>query len=181
MGQAGMRGRARAVLARSVAVLRGDAPGVRGRSESVRRSDFVRRAIGRGVSDANRKGASCDYGSSRERADRTVPGPRRVGCRRGAGRTTPTTSPRAASPPPPAEWPRKHGDVEDLRETAEKSAGLGVGEIVDHYARCSGRSTSPRADRPLLWRLFVELLLDRGGGRAGVAMSPAPQKGGSWR
>jgi len=30
------------------------------------------------------------------------------------------------------EWPRKHGDVEEMRETAEDSAGLGVQEIVDH-------------------------------------------------
>ena len=32
------------------------------------------------------------------------------------------------------EWPRKRGDVEELRETAEASAGLGVREIVDHYS-----------------------------------------------
>src|SRR5205085_1219102 len=31
------------------------------------------------------------------------------------------------------EWPRKQGDVEALRDTAEASAGLGVQEIVDHY------------------------------------------------
>jgi len=31
------------------------------------------------------------------------------------------------------EWPRKQGDVEQIRETAEASAGLGVQEIVDHY------------------------------------------------
>ena len=33
------------------------------------------------------------------------------------------------------EWPRKEGDVEEMRETAEASAGLGVQEIVDHYAQ----------------------------------------------
>jgi hypothetical protein len=37
------------------------------------------------------------------------------------------------------EWPRKHGDVEEMRETAEESAGLGVKEIVDY---CEG--TDPR-------------------------------------
>ena len=76
------------------------------------------------------------------------------------------------------EWPRKQGDVEQMRETAETSAGLGVQEIVDHYAALIGELTQP----PVLighsyGGLFVELLLDRGLGRAGVAMSPAPPKG----
>ena len=76
------------------------------------------------------------------------------------------------------EWPRKQGDVEEIRETAEQSAGLGVNEIVDHY-----EGLIRRLDRPPLLighsygGLFVELLLDRGLGRAGVAMSPAPPKG----
>ncbi len=76
------------------------------------------------------------------------------------------------------EWPRKHGDVEELRESADESAGLGVQEIVDHYAALIGELAQP----PVLighsyGGLFVELLLDRGLGRAGVAMSPAPPKG----
>jgi pimeloyl-ACP methyl ester carboxylesterase len=76
------------------------------------------------------------------------------------------------------EWPRKQGDVEEMRETAEESAGLGVNEIVDHYEGLIGRFERP----PVLighsyGGLFVELLLDRGLGRAGVAMSPAPPKG----
>jgi pimeloyl-ACP methyl ester carboxylesterase len=76
------------------------------------------------------------------------------------------------------EWPRKHGDVEQIRETAEESAGLGVQEIVDHYEALIRASDQP----PVLighsyGGLFVELLLDRGLGRAGVAMSPAPPKG----
>jgi pimeloyl-ACP methyl ester carboxylesterase len=76
------------------------------------------------------------------------------------------------------EWPRKHGDVEEMRETADDSAGLGVEEIVDHYAALIGDLAQP----PVLighsyGGLFVELLLDRGLGRAGVAMSPAPPKG----
>jgi pimeloyl-ACP methyl ester carboxylesterase len=76
------------------------------------------------------------------------------------------------------EWPRKQGDVEEMRETAEESAGLGVEEIVDHYAELIGALEQP----PVLighsyGGLFVELLLDRGLGRAGVAMSPAPPKG----
>ena len=76
------------------------------------------------------------------------------------------------------EWPRKQGDVEEMRERAEQSAGLGVEEIVDHYASLLGELAQP----PVLighsyGGLFVELLLDRGLGRAGVAMSPAPPKG----
>jgi pimeloyl-ACP methyl ester carboxylesterase len=76
------------------------------------------------------------------------------------------------------EWPRKQGDVEEIRDTAEASAGLGVQEIVDHYAKLIAALDQP----PVLighsyGGLFVELLLDRGLGRAGVAMSPAPPKG----
>ena len=76
------------------------------------------------------------------------------------------------------EWPRKHGDVEEMRETAADSEGLGVKEIVDHYEGLIRELDSP----PVLighsyGGLFVELLLDRGLGRAGVAMSPAPPKG----
>ena len=76
------------------------------------------------------------------------------------------------------EWPRKQGDVEELRRTADDSAGLGVQEIVDHYVALIGELEQP----PVLighsyGGLFVELLLDRGLGRAGVAMSPAPPKG----
>src|ERR1700722_15069399 len=33
------------------------------------------------------------------------------------------------------EWPGKHGDAEEPRETAEGSAGLGGQEIVDHYEK----------------------------------------------
>jgi pimeloyl-ACP methyl ester carboxylesterase len=76
------------------------------------------------------------------------------------------------------EWPRKHGGVEELRETAEASAGLGVQEIVDHYEELIREREQP----PVLighsyGGLFVEVLLDRGLGRARVAMSPAPPKG----
>ena len=76
------------------------------------------------------------------------------------------------------EWPRKQGDVEEMRETAELSAGLGVREIVDHYeALIRGLDQPPVLIGHSYGGLFVELLLDRGLGRAGVAMSPAPPKG----
>jgi alpha-beta hydrolase superfamily lysophospholipase len=76
------------------------------------------------------------------------------------------------------EWPRKHGDVEELRADADELAGLGLDEIVDHYEALIRRLDQP----PVLighsfGGLIVELLLDRGVGRAGVAISPAPPKG----
>jgi pimeloyl-ACP methyl ester carboxylesterase len=76
------------------------------------------------------------------------------------------------------EWPRKHGDVEELRENLDELAGLGLTEIVDHYAALIGELDEP----PVLvghsfGGLITELLLDRGLGRAGVAISPAPPKG----
>lgn len=76
------------------------------------------------------------------------------------------------------EWPRKKGDVEELREDADELKGLGITEIVDHYEEQIRALDEP----PVLighsfGGLIVELLLDRGLGRAGVAMSPAPPKG----
>jgi pimeloyl-ACP methyl ester carboxylesterase len=76
------------------------------------------------------------------------------------------------------EWPRKHGDVEQLREHADQLAGLGLTEIVDHHEALIRELDQP----PVLvghsfGGLIVELLLDRGLGRAGVALSPAPPKG----
>jgi pimeloyl-ACP methyl ester carboxylesterase len=76
------------------------------------------------------------------------------------------------------EWPRKHGDVEELREATDEIEGLGLSEIVDHYEELISALDEP----PVLighsfGGLIVELLLDRGLGRAGVALSPAPPKG----
>ena len=76
------------------------------------------------------------------------------------------------------EWPRKEGDVEQLRASADEIKGLGLTEIVDHYEQEIAALDEP----PVLighsfGGLIVELLLDRGLGRAGVAMSPAPPKG----
>jgi pimeloyl-ACP methyl ester carboxylesterase len=76
------------------------------------------------------------------------------------------------------EWPRKAGDVEHIRHEAEQSAGLGVQEIVDHYDQLiRAMDQSPILIGHSYGGLFVELLLDRGLGRAGVALSPAPPKG----
>jgi pimeloyl-ACP methyl ester carboxylesterase len=76
------------------------------------------------------------------------------------------------------EWTRKHGDVEELRADAADLKGLGIAEIVDHYEEQIRRLAEP----PVLighsfGGLIVEVLVDRGLGRAGVAISPAPPKG----
>ena len=76
------------------------------------------------------------------------------------------------------EWPRKQGDVEELRDDAEEVAGLGLTEIVDHYeSLIRGLDEPPVLIGHSFGGLIVELLLDRGLGRAGVALSPAPPKG----
>jgi pimeloyl-ACP methyl ester carboxylesterase len=76
------------------------------------------------------------------------------------------------------EWPRKQGDVARLREEADEIKGLGLTEIVDHYeSEIRALAKPPVLIGHSYGGLIVELLLDRGLGRAGVAMSPAPPKG----
>ena len=76
------------------------------------------------------------------------------------------------------EWPRKDADVEELRRSSEEIKGLGIAEIVDHYeAKINELDTPPVLIGHSFGGLIVELLLDRGLGQAGVAMSPAPPKG----
>src|SRR5262245_49018542 len=76
------------------------------------------------------------------------------------------------------EWPRKEGDVEELRESASEIEGLGLAEIVDHYEeKIIALDQPPVLIGHSFGGLIVELLLDRGLARAGVAMSPAPPKG----
>jgi pimeloyl-ACP methyl ester carboxylesterase len=76
------------------------------------------------------------------------------------------------------EWPRKEGDVDELRKDADELQGLGLTEIVDHYeAQIRALDEPPVLIGHSYGGLIVELLLDRGLGRAGVAMSPAPPKG----
>ncbi len=76
-------------------------------------------------------------------------------------------------------WPHDDRPVEELRRTPEPAlAGVGVGEIVDRYASIVRALPAP----PILighsfGGLFVQMLLDRGLGAAGVAIDSAPPKG----
>lgn len=86
------------------------------------------------------------------------------------------------------EWPRKSRDVAVQRCRPDDLAGLGIREVVDHYAALIRQLDEP----PILighshGGLFVQLLLDRGLGSAGVALAPSPPQGvlrvsvSSWR
>jgi alpha-beta hydrolase superfamily lysophospholipase len=70
------------------------------------------------------------------------------------------------------------GEVEDVRRDPSALNGLGVTEIVDHYDRIvRGLDRPPVIIGHSFGGLVTELLLDRGLGAAGVAISPAPVKG----
>ena len=75
-------------------------------------------------------------------------------------------------------WPGKDRPVEAIRADPSPLAGLGIDEIVDHYDRIVRSFDEP----PILvghsfGGLFVQLLLDRGLGAAGIAIDSAPPKG----
>jgi pimeloyl-ACP methyl ester carboxylesterase len=75
-------------------------------------------------------------------------------------------------------WPRMQDDPAEVRRDPSPLNRLGVTEIVDHYDGIVRRLDSP----PIIMGhsfggLVTELLLDRGLGAAGVAVSPAQVKG----
>lgn len=75
-------------------------------------------------------------------------------------------------------WPGKDRPVAELRGDPDALAGLGGGEIIEHYAEVVRGLTEP----PILvghsfGGLFVQVLLSRGLGAAGVAIDSAPPKG----
>ena len=75
-------------------------------------------------------------------------------------------------------WPRMPAEVEDVRRDPWALNGLGLTEIVDHYERIvRGLDRPPVIIGHSFGGLVCELLLDRGLGAAGVAISPAPVKG----
>lgn len=76
------------------------------------------------------------------------------------------------------EWPRKQGDVDEIRRSADTVAGLGITEIADHYDQIvRGLESPPIIIGHSFGGLMTMILLDRGLGAAGVAMDPAPPKG----
>ena len=76
-------------------------------------------------------------------------------------------------------WPGKEPAIEAQRRAPSPTLrGLGIQEIVDHYQSILQRMPT----RPILighsfGGLFVQILLDRGFGRAGVAIDSAPPRG----
>ena len=75
-------------------------------------------------------------------------------------------------------WPRKDRSIAELRADPSGLAGLGVHEIVNHYDAIIRAQPEP----PILighsfGGLFVQMLLDRGLGAAGVAIDSAPPRG----
>jgi pimeloyl-ACP methyl ester carboxylesterase len=75
-------------------------------------------------------------------------------------------------------WPNMEREVEALRRDPSVMNGLGVTEVVDHYDRIiRGLDAPPVIMGHSFGGLITELLLDRGLGAAGVALSPAPVKG----
>jgi non-heme chloroperoxidase len=75
-------------------------------------------------------------------------------------------------------WPGMDGDLEAVRRNRSAYESLGIGEIAVHYEQIVRELDSP----PIIighsfGGLLTEILLDRGLGAAGVAISPAPIKG----
>jgi pimeloyl-ACP methyl ester carboxylesterase len=75
-------------------------------------------------------------------------------------------------------WPHKDRTIEEIRADPSALAGLGVQEIVNRYDRIIREQPEP----PLVvghsfGGLFVQMLLDRGLGAAGVAIDSAPPRG----
>jgi pimeloyl-ACP methyl ester carboxylesterase len=75
-------------------------------------------------------------------------------------------------------WPHMDGDVAALRRDPAPYAELTVREIVDHYDQIvSGMHEPPILMGHSFGGLFVQMLLDRGLGAAGVAIDSAPMRG----
>jgi alpha-beta hydrolase superfamily lysophospholipase len=75
-------------------------------------------------------------------------------------------------------WPGMEGEIEEVRHNTTPYERLGIKEIADHYERIIRELDRP----PIIMGhsfggLITQVLLDRGLGAAGVAISPAPIKG----
>ena len=75
-------------------------------------------------------------------------------------------------------WPGLEGEVEALRADPTALAGLSVTAVADHYERIiRDLDRPPMIIGHSFGGTFVQLLLDRGLGAAGVAIASAPVKG----
>jgi pimeloyl-ACP methyl ester carboxylesterase len=76
------------------------------------------------------------------------------------------------------EWPGVPDTVAEARAHPESQAGVGIDQVIDSFARIVEALPQP----PVLvghsfGGLVVQALLDRGLGRAGIAIDPAPIRG----
>src|SRR5437764_12349421 len=75
-------------------------------------------------------------------------------------------------------WPGMEGEIDQVRRNTKPYENLGVAEIADHYERIlAGLDEPPIIMGHSFGGAITEVLLDRGLGAAGVAISPAPIKG----
>ncbi len=77
------------------------------------------------------------------------------------------------------DWPYKNKTVEELNTSPDaRLAKLGITEIVNHYQELlEDLETQPFLIGHSFGGLFVQMLLDRGYGKAGIAIDSAPPKG----
>ena len=76
------------------------------------------------------------------------------------------------------EWPGVPDTVSEAREHPESQAGVGIDQVIEHHAQLvSGLAEPPVLIGHSFGGLVVMALLDRGLGRAGVAIDPAQIRG----
>ncbi|MCW2637045.1 MAG: alpha/beta hydrolase [Blastococcus sp.] len=76
------------------------------------------------------------------------------------------------------EWPGVPDTVAEARAHPESQAGVGIDQVIEHHARLvEAMAALPVLVGHSFGGLVVQSLLDRGLGRAGVAIDPAPIRG----
>jgi non-heme chloroperoxidase len=79
-----------------------------------------------------------------------------------------------AAPP----WPGDSATVEETRKNADRVAGYGIGDVVDHYAAfVEGLGSKPIVIGHSFGGLIVQRLLGEDRAAAGVAIDAAPIRG----
>jgi len=74
-------------------------------------------------------------------------------------------------------WPGLRGEVADIRRDPSALRGIGIGEVVAHYTEIiRGLDQPPVIMGHSYGGLITQLLIDRGLGAAGVAISSVPPK-----